>query len=120
MEFEIKVDNFDTSMATNPEIIVELLFFIKDVNQTDQVEQSQAHISNVDNESKLLEVIQSNNQETQTHKGQEEWLKESEEPNTLAYIIFDSKDYSKYFAKNQDWIHIRYVILSPTFLEFLT
>ena len=32
-------------MATNPEIIVELLFFIKDVNQTVQAEQRQG-ISN--------------------------------------------------------------------------
>ena len=60
----------------------------------------------VDNDSKTLEVMESNNNQ-QSHNSQEEWQKETEEPNALAYVIFNSRDYSKYFAKNQDWIHIR-------------
>ena len=64
----------------------------------------------VDNDSKTLEVMESNNNQ-QSHNSQEEWQKEIEEPNALAYVIFNSRDYSKYFAKNHNWIHIRYVIL---------
>ena len=50
--------------------------------------------------------MESNNNQL-SQNSQEEWQKEIEEPNALAYVIFNSRDYSKYFAKNQDWIHIR-------------
>jgi hypothetical protein len=115
----------------NPEMKVELLRFIHDHdhdhdhgNQTAQAVQSQVlpksrvittakppvYITDVvDNDSKTLEVMESNNNQ-QSHNSQEEWQKEIEEPNALAYVIFNSRDYSKYFAKNQDWIHIRFVM----------
>ena len=50
-----------------------------------------------------------NNEKTENNDDKEEWLEELDEPNAMAYVMFNSRDYSKYFAKNKDWIHIRYL-----------
>ena len=50
-----------------------------------------------------------NNEKTENNDDKEEWLEELDEPNAMAYVMFNSRDYNKYFAKNKDWIHIRYL-----------
>ena len=68
----------------------------------------------VNNNNEYLEVLENTIPDEKSKSDKKIWHKEKDDPNGLVYMIFDSRDYGKYFVKNSGWIHIRYFVLEYT------